>query len=73
MNSEWASRAMPAADGYAIARITSVIAPATNEAIAYSTQKVMRLLSDSSSLMLFFLLSVALSVTLWLLKSCSQK
>ncbi|MEH1926178.1 hypothetical protein [Nostoc sp.] len=38
----------------AIALLTSVIAPATNEAIAYSTQKVMILSSDSSSLMLFF-------------------
>ncbi|MHC5728598.1 MAG: hypothetical protein ACYTXY_31695, partial [Nostoc sp.] len=34
--------------------VSAIAAPATNEAIAYSTQKVMRLLSDSSSLMLFF-------------------
>jgi len=40
---------MPEAGG-AIARITSVIAPATNEAIAYSTQKVMILSSDSSQI-----------------------
>ncbi|MEH2056111.1 MAG: hypothetical protein V7K97_08135 [Nostoc sp.] len=33
---------------------SAITAPATNEAIAYSTQKVMILSSDSSSLMLFF-------------------
>ncbi|MEH1934428.1 MAG: hypothetical protein V7L14_12060 [Nostoc sp.] len=49
---------MPAPGGYAIALLTSVIAPATNEAIAYSIQKVMILSSDSSSLMLFFPLRI---------------
>ncbi|MHC5820331.1 MAG: hypothetical protein ACYT04_31795 [Nostoc sp.] len=33
---------------------SAIAAPATNEAIAYSTQKAMILSSDSSSLMLFF-------------------
>ncbi|MEH1907601.1 hypothetical protein [Nostoc sp.] len=34
--------------------VSAIAAPATNEAIAYSTQKAMIFSSDSSSLMLFF-------------------